>query len=195
MLPIERQKLIKKWIEEQKDMKISELSRRLNVSEMTIHRDVQALIDEGTVVKTFGGITLSPEWKEEERAVHDRCVYCYRKIHERLSVRLIKKDGGMEVACCAHCGLLRLNQLNDSVTQGICYDFLLNTTISVFSASYVVEPELQVGCCHPQILTFGASSHAKRFVKGFGGRYMNYDDVIKEVANYMCSSREGCKTN
>ncbi|MBM7644126.1 hypothetical protein JOD45_000317 [Scopulibacillus daqui] len=185
MLPIERQKLIKKWISEEKNLKISELSKRLNVSEMTIHRDVQTLINEGIVVKTFGGISLSSHGKEGERTVHDRCVYCNKDIDERLSVRLIKHDGEIEVACCAHCGLLRLIQAGGAVTQGICYDFLLNTTISVFSASYVLEPDLQVGCCCPQILTFGASDLAERFVRGFGGRCMNYEQMIKEIAEWL----------
>jgi len=54
MLPAERQTYIKELIQAENHIKISELSKRLDVSDMTIHRDVKVLIDEGVVVKTFG---------------------------------------------------------------------------------------------------------------------------------------------
>jgi len=59
MLPIERIKQIKELVQEKEVIKISELSNLLNVSEMTIHRDIKPLIDDGVILKTFGGIRLN----------------------------------------------------------------------------------------------------------------------------------------
>lgn len=185
MLPVERQSLIKEWITAQHHMKISELSLRLKVSEMTVHRDIQPLIDEGVIVKTFGGITLAANTTRAESDKADRCILCQQPINGRLNYRMIKSNGEMEIACCAHCGLLRHHQLGDEVIQGLCSDFLLHTTISVFSAAYVIDPNLQISCCNPQILTFGSAVHAESFVKGFGGRFMAFEAMKKEVARSM----------
>ena len=59
MLRPDRQKKIKEWILSEKSLKIGELSEQLGVSEMTIHRDLKPLIEEGLIVKTFGGIMWS----------------------------------------------------------------------------------------------------------------------------------------
>ncbi|TCP19753.1 DeoR-like protein with HTH domain [Scopulibacillus darangshiensis] len=189
MLPIERRKKIKEWITEQQHMKISDLSGRLKVSEMTIHRDIQALVEEGFIVKTFGGVSLSPNAVKKDETDSNRCVVCQRPINDRLSYRLIKSGGEIETACCAHCGLLRHHQLGDTVIQGLCYDFLMHTTISVFSAMYVIEPELPVNCCHPQILAFGNVEYAKKFVKGFGGECHDFQTVIEVVSQHMCAKK------
>src|SRR5690625_7888217 len=66
MLPIERQNRIKELIQVKHNMKISELSKELCVSEMTVHRDLKPLIDAGIVIKTFGGISLVTEYPHRE---------------------------------------------------------------------------------------------------------------------------------
>ncbi|MFS8580507.1 MAG: DeoR family transcriptional regulator, partial [Novibacillus thermophilus] len=58
MLPIERQKHIRDLIQKKKTLKISELSEYLQVSEMTVYRDIKPLIEEGLIEKTFGGVSL-----------------------------------------------------------------------------------------------------------------------------------------
>ena len=61
MLPVERRSRIKALIQSKQNMKISELSELLGVSEMTIHRDLRPLLEEGLIHKTFGGITLASD--------------------------------------------------------------------------------------------------------------------------------------
>lgn len=52
MLPIKRRQQILSWIKEEETLRISDISKRLNVSEMTVYRDIKPLIDNGQVIKT-----------------------------------------------------------------------------------------------------------------------------------------------
>lgn len=176
MLPVERRHRIKSLIRDRKHIKISELSEQLGVSEMTIHRDLKPLINEGFAEKTFGGVTLN------QQEVHvngtDTCVICQHEINERLAYRLILQDNNIEMACCAHCGLIRHQQLADQVVQAICHDFLKSTTISVANASYVMDTSIDIGCCQPQVLTFEQKDHAEKFVRGFGGNVYCFKEAM-----------------
>lgn len=186
MLPIERLNKIKSILNEKETVKISELSEMLNVSEMTIHRDLKPLIEEGYVLKTFGGVSLKQSSKE--KSYQAKCIFCDRTIHQQLAYRIILANGKIEVACCAHCGLLRHYQLKDDVIQSICYDFLKQTTISAPLATYVFDTSIDMGCCQPQVLTFEWKEHAYKFVKGFGGSVYHFNEAIDVILNKMdCS--------
>ncbi|HEX7064653.1 MAG TPA: DeoR family transcriptional regulator [Bacillales bacterium] len=180
MLPVERRKWIKEWIRNQHNMKISELSDRLGVSEMTVHRDIKPLVEEGVVVKTFGGITLVRERMGNETA-SDECVYCNKKNHETLVFRLILPNDKIESACCGHCGLLRYKQLGDKVIQAVCRDFLRHTTISAAQATFVMDTGLDISCCQPQVLTFEHRTDAEKFVKGFGGAVLSLPEAVEQL--------------
>src|SRR5699024_9665044 len=92
--------------------------------------------------------------------------------------RLILQDNNIEMACCAHCGLIRHQQLADQVVQAICHDFLKSTTISVANASYVMDTSIDIGCCQPQVLTFEQKDHAEKFVRGFGGNVYCFKEAM-----------------
>lgn len=191
MLPIERQRRIKELIQHNENMKISELSKLLSVSEMTIHRDIKPLIAEGLLVKTFGGITCIQQQKKQQLTSHT-CIFCNSSVHERTVYRLILSDQKVEQACCAHCGLLRHRQQRSDVVQAISYDFLTQTTISAPLASYVLDTSLDIGCCQPQVLMFEWEEHADQFVKGFGGNVYSFNEAIEIVFNKMNGSDECC---
>ncbi|WP_339226505.1 DeoR family transcriptional regulator [Oceanobacillus sp. FSL K6-2867] len=197
MLPLERQNRIKQLILENKSMKISDLSTLLNVSEMTIHRDLKPLIEDGTVIKTFGGITIPeirvPDSKQDLNNDKGKCVLCGRIVNERMAYRLILSTSQIETACCAHCGLLRYQQLNDRVIHAICPDFLKQTTISAPVAWYVMDTEIHMGCCHPQILTFELKEHADKFVNGFGGYVFNFYEAKNEIIQKLQGHNSSCK--
>lgn len=191
MLPVERLHRIKELIHEKKNLKISELSKELGVSEMTIHRDLKPLVEEGTVIKTFGGVSLA---KSVHVDTNETCVYCSRPIQEKMAYRLILSNNQIELACCAHCGLLRHRQLGDEVVQAICSDFLRQTTISPQSASFVMDTSIDIGCCQPQALVFEWKEHAEKFVKGFGGQVYTLKEAMEVVFQKMqgepCSHHE-----
>lgn len=191
MLPIERQRRIKELIQHNQNMKISELSKLLAVSEMTIHRDLKPLIAEGVLVKTFGGITCIQKQGNQQLTNHT-CVFCNSSVHERTIYRLILSDQRIEQACCAHCGLLRHRQQRDDVVQAISYDFLKQTTISAPLAWYVLDTTLDIGCCQPQVLMFEWEEHANRFVKGFGGDVYPFEEAIEIVFEKMNGNNQLC---
>lgn len=190
MLPIERLNQINKIILTEKNIKISELSKRLNVSEMTIHRDIKPLLEDGIIAKTFGGITLL--YKQINEQTHSSCIICSREINDKMAYRLILDDDKIEIACCAHCGLLRHQQRANDVTQAICYDFLRQTTISAKSAWFVMDTSINMGCCQPQVLTFEWEEHATSFVKGFGGNVLSFKLATETVFEKMNSNENNC---
>lgn len=192
MLPIERSNRIRELIQEKKNMKITELSKELGVSEMTVHRDLKPLIEEGFIIKTFGGVSLSQSTPPK---ADDLCTYCYRPIHEKMAYRLILANDKVETACCPHCGLLRHRKLGEEVMQAICYDFLRQTTISAQLAFYVMDTSIDLGCCQPQVLSFEWKDHADKFVEGFGGEVYSFNEAMDHVFKRMSgdSTHQCCR--
>ena len=185
MLPVERQNRIKMLMQEREHMKISELSQELAVSEMTIHRDLKPLINQGFVIKTFGGVTISQQHTSQQTPSPKACIICQRHINERLAYRMIFPNNKIEIACCAHCGLIRHRQQADHISQAICYDFLKNTTINAPVSWYVMDTSIHIGCCQPQVLTFELKEDAEKFTKGFGGDIYTFDEALQTVHDKM----------
>ncbi|MFM1654379.1 DeoR family transcriptional regulator [Brevibacillus sp. B_LB10_24] len=194
MLPKERQAKIREWLESKHSLKISELSKWLGVSEMTVHRDLKPLIESGVAEKVFGGIALArpKPGSAEQPPAADECALCQRKIEQRLAYRLILEGNRIESTCCAHCGLLRQKQWGDQVIQAICYDFLSHTTVSARTAWYVLETSIDIRCCQPQVLTFERRNHAEGIVKGFGGIVMSFEEALAYIDKSMGRECPGC---
>jgi len=55
MLPIERKQQILTWLQEEETLRVAEISERLEVSEMTVYRDIASLVKEQKVLKTSNG--------------------------------------------------------------------------------------------------------------------------------------------
>ena len=193
MLPIERLNTIKELIAAKQNIKISELSEALEVSEMTIHRDLKPLVDEGSVIKTFGGVSLV----QSEKKQHDinSCVVCSREIHSKLGYRIILPNNQVEMACCGHCGLMRQRQLGNEVVQSICQDFFKQTTLSAKLAWFVLDTSINMGCCQPQVLTFENKVHADKFIRGFGGIVASFDEAMDLIHKKMNLSNSCCNTD
>jgi hypothetical protein len=98
----------------------------------------------------------------------------------------------VESACCAHCGLLRHRQLGDEVVQAICHDFFTQTTISSPLTRFVMDSSVDIGCCQPQVLTFGKKEYAQGFVKGFGASVLSLEEVMDKVHTDMKNMSGGC---
>jgi DeoR/GlpR family transcriptional regulator of sugar metabolism len=177
MFPAERRNRIRELIADRHTMKISELSKILGVSEMTIHRDLKPLIDEGYLTKTFGGVTI--KYIPIHKAAENHCVVCHKTVNEKLAYRIILPDSKIETACCPHCGLIRHHQLREKAIQAICYDFLNQTTTNAASAAFVMDTSIHVGCCQPQVLSFNLKEHAEKFVKGFGGTVYTFEKAME----------------
>jgi DeoR family transcriptional regulator, copper-sensing transcriptional repressor len=119
----ERKQLIKELIFERKNLKISELSEIFHVSDMTIHRDVKALVEEGVVEKTFGGISLVEQVTRPVKT--NECGVCFRNIQERFAYQLVLTNNREESTCCSHCGLIRHKLLDNEVIEALTCIFSL----------------------------------------------------------------------
>lgn len=183
MLPIERQQQILSWLENEGTLRVSEISKRLQVAEMTVYRDLKPLIAQKKVFKTSNGITLSME----THISSNRCSYCYKDTNSRFSVQLIKKNQQIEQACCPHCGLLRYNDIENEVSQIICRDFLKDTTISAKTAAFLLNAELNLNCCEPHVIVFDSTKQAAKFQQGFGGEIYSFNEAIQAIIAEMNS--------
>lgn len=181
MLPIERQQQILSWLEREGTLRVSEISKRLEVSEMTVYRDLKPLIDEQKISKTSNGITLVSTSYETS----SRCSYCFKDTNSRFSVQLIKRNQQVEHTCCPHCGLLRFQDIEKDVSQIICHDFLKDTTISAKMATFLMNAEINLNCCQPQVIAFESIKQAKQFQKGFGGEIYNFEEAIEAISVQM----------
>lgn len=181
MSTIERQRQILVWIQEEEVLKVSEISRRLNVSEMTIYRDLKPLLEQKKIVKTSNGIAII----KEENPFSNLCSYCYKSVNSRSAVQLIKKNLQIEQTCCIHCGLLRFQDIQTEVSQIICRDYLHDTTISAKSGYFLIDPDLHTNCCKPQVITFQSMIEATKFQKGFGGEIYDFQSINDILKSHM----------
>ncbi|MDN9010144.1 DeoR family transcriptional regulator [Brevibacillus laterosporus] len=184
MLPIERKQQILLWLEEEECLRISEISKRLEVSEMTIYRDIKPLIAQRKISRTSKGIRLI----KQQQMLYNRCSYCHKAFHSRLSVQLIKSNQQVEQTCCAHCALLRYQNCREDVVQIICRDFLTDTTISAKMACFLLHADINLHCCQPQALPFESVHQAKQFQCGFGGVIYDFEGAILAIQTAMTGS-------
>jgi len=184
MLPIERQQQILAWLEQQGTLRVSDISNRLNVSEMTVYRDLQPLLGQQKIHKTSNGISLTlPSY-----ASADACSYCYKHANTRMSFHIIKKNHQVEQTCCAHCGLLRYRDIQTEVVQIICRDYLKDTTVSAKMATYLLKTNLLLNCCEPQVIAFDQLKQAQQFQTGFGGEIYNFEQAMDRITAEMNGS-------
>lgn len=190
MLASERRKQIKELIVNRKTLKISELSKILKVSEMTIHRDIKAMAESGFIEKTFGGISLVNQ--ENNVSNVNECVVCHRSVNHRLSCQLILTKNRVETTCCAHCGFMRIQMLGNEVIETLCCDFFTNTTISARNAWFVMDTTVDLSCCQPQVLPFNQREHAEGFVRGFGGIVLTFEQALQKVIGQEYNHKDCC---
>ncbi|MGQ5111537.1 DeoR family transcriptional regulator [Bacillus halotolerans] len=177
MLPINRQQHILEWLKKEGALRISDISQRFGVSEMTVYRDVNQLVQSNQVIKTAGGVTLPARALQADHT----CSYCLKPANHAYSVQLITVTQDIEQLCCAHCAFLRYADKTEEVSHLICKDFLLQTTVSAASAYFVVNAELNLHCCQPQAIPFATLDHAERFQKGFGGAVRTFDQALEDM--------------
>jgi len=189
MLPAKRRERIQQMVQEQRHVKVSDLSRALKVSEMTIYRDLKPLLEEGKIIKVHGGVI----WAEESVSSlpANECVLCGSQTDVRLAYRLLLPNQQMETACCPHCGLIRHRQLQERVVQAMCQDFFTQTTIPAAQAWYVLGTEVDLRCCQPQVLVFERRDHADKFVRGFGGKVLPFAAAMDAIHHQMEQGADG----
>lgn len=179
-LSIDRKKKILEFLQKQGSASIQDLAKAFNVSNMTIHRDLNKLTETGRIQKKHGGVVLGGE----SQAVGEHlCSMCNKPVSERTVFIVQFENGEQKRACCAHCGLMIQSQ-PEKVWQSLTVDYLYGHMVSAGQAFYVIGSEINI-CCVPSILSFGSQQDAEKFQKGFGGRLMNMEQAVKHLHGIM----------
>lgn len=187
-LPHNRQSQIIAWLRKEASLSVKELARRLNVSTMTVHRDLNKLATAGHVEKVHGGAVLAADSSLSPQPV---CSLCTGSIRERTACLITLVDGAQRRACCPHCGLLMLRDATN-VGAALINDFLYGRRVNAFQAHYVVESSVTL-CCVPSILAFASPTDAARFQRGFGGTLKSFDEAIRYLVSAHVVQRENEK--
>ncbi len=66
MYAIERKRIIREYLKEHNQVQVQELSRILDVSEVTVRRDLESLEKEGLLTRTHGGAILNSSTEQHE---------------------------------------------------------------------------------------------------------------------------------
>ena len=146
-IPTERQAKIVDWLHEDNSLTIKVLAERLDVSLMTVHRDLDKLTREGIVRKVHGGVMLAPQ-AMQTNALENRCQLCRGRVPNRTAFTLTTKAGERADACCPHCGLMLLQQIEE-VSSALTVDYLFLTSKShtSTSSSSAIRKSTSTGGC------------------------------------------------
>jgi len=178
-LPAARREIILAWLEGEGVLSIQELQNRLNVSHMTIHRDLDQLADQRLVRKVRGGVMGAHE-RESLPTNLNYCAMCGSIVSARTQVVIKKQDRSRLFACCPHCGIMLLADGTD-IESALVQDYIYGRMVNIFQATYVVGSDVRL-CCVPSILGFAGISDAQRFQRGFGGQLLNFTEALQHLA-------------
>ena len=158
---------------------IQDLVEAFDVSNMTIHRDLNKLEEAGVFQKKHGGVVLA----ERAKSAASSCDMCGKPVSERTMFLLNLETGEQKRACCSHCGLM-IQSRSEQTWQSMTVDFLHGHMVSANQAFYLMGSDISV-CCVPSILSFSSQQDAEKFQKGFGGMLVTMEQAIHHLKGMM----------
>ena len=168
-----RRRLIMRWLQQRNSLSVAELTARLAVSRMTIHRDIAYLVGEGIVTKRHGWVEWVAREPREARIGSSKST-------ERTRWDVILPNGQGRSACCPSCGLRHVSAFSDDVRIDVD-DALTGRRIDGRRATYVVASRINL-CCWPGVLAFEDAVDAVSFQRGFGGQVATFADARAALA-------------
>jgi DeoR family transcriptional regulator, copper-sensing transcriptional repressor len=177
---IDREKRILELLQKQGSASIQELMEAFDVSNMTIHRELNKLAEAGFIQKKHGGVSLVTKSPALDP---NQCAMCNKTISERTVFIVRLENGEQKRACCAHCGLMIQSQSKHAL-QSLTADYLHGHIISVTQAIFIFGSDLTI-CCVPSVLSFGSQQDAEKFREGFGGTLANMEEAIQYLHGMM----------
>ncbi|MEZ4518539.1 MAG: DeoR family transcriptional regulator [Chloroflexota bacterium] len=175
-----RQMQIMELLRTHQSLSIAELADRFDVSTMTIHRDLDRLAEDGQLHKVRGGAvptTTATSPAKNARA----CAMCGKTTLSRTAWIVTPADGPQWYACCAHCGLLELQRINEPLSA-LATDFIYGRMVNVYQATYVIGSDINL-CCSPSTLCFSTPGDAERFASAFGGQVHDFTSAMTTMTH------------
>lgn len=168
-IPQQRREQILAWLKDDQLLRIDDLTQRLDVSHMTVHRDLDALAEMGLVEKVHGAVRLP----DPNKVTSDICYLCKMPVKPRLQFVITTQDGQTLHACCPHCGIMLLI-LQPDAEMALLRDFIYGRVVNVRQACFVIQSRVAL-CCEPSVIAFAAEQDARDFQHGFGGEVMDFE--------------------
>jgi len=184
-VPEQRRAQILQWLKSDALLRIDELAQRLDVSLMTVHRDLDTLVDMGLVEKVHGAVRLP----NAHKVTADTCYLCEQPIKPRLQFVITTQDGQTLRACCAHCGIMLLTMRSD-VTMALLRDFIYDKVVNARQAYFVVQSRISL-CCEPSVIAFANEMDAHNFQTGFGGDVLDFAQALRTLHDvHRCANED-----
>lgn len=113
----------------------------------------------------------------------DKCAMCGMGVaeHQNTLYEITSTDGKAVTYCCPHCGLWEQAAAKDKVKAARAKDFIGGSWMDA-SKMFYVSGSSAVPACGPSWIAFGKKAEAEKFVKGFGGKVVGFDEALKERA-------------
>ncbi|MCF6179148.1 MAG: DeoR family transcriptional regulator [Geopsychrobacter sp.] len=172
----ERQRKILSLLARESGISAGQLALRLQVSRMTIHRDLRSLLERGLLLRIHGGAVAKSVLAQE--TISGYCDVCDRPLlpHQRCEIH--KADQPVDHACCAACGLRQLIRQAGSIHSVRVGDHISGRMLPADEACFLVN-SLAMPCCQPSVLSFANEDEVVLFQAGFGGSIARLDEVLE----------------
>jgi len=174
MKPEFRQLQILNLVGRESGISAGQLARHFQVSRMTIHRDLNRLVEQNLLLRMHGGAVAKPVTRD---APDSRCSGCPRPALPHQRCELHHLDGTVSFACCAACGLRQL--LAQAETSRVLVRDLISGRILPGEEAFFLVNSLASPCCQPSLLSFFDAQEASLFQAGFGGSVARMEDALE----------------
>jgi hypothetical protein len=181
LLPNQRQDRILEWLQNEQFVSIDQLVKRLGVSIMTVHRDLDQLVHANLIEKVHGGAAL-PKLASDSGHTTAVCGLCETALQQRTLVTLQFITGEQISFCCPHCALLYPSD-SEATALVLGRDFIYGRMVNLGQAFFVVASQISI-CCVPSVLCFANEDDAQRFKRGFDGAVMSYGKAKLHLADH-----------
>ncbi|WP_020677387.1 DeoR family transcriptional regulator [Geopsychrobacter electrodiphilus] len=174
MTPEVRQSQILTLVSRESGISAGQLARHFQVSRMTIHRDLDRLVEQNLLLRIHGGAVAKPLVRGPSEL---SCSGCERPILPHQRCELHQADGTVSVACCAACGLRQFMQQDGGVSV-LVGDQISGRMFPAIGAFFLVN-SLAAPCCQPSLLSFYDEQEAALFQSGFGGSVAHMAEALE----------------
>ncbi len=170
----DRQRKILALLDKETGLSAGELAGRLQVSRMTVHRDLQSLYRQDLLLRIRGGAVAKGNPRS---GLESYCTTCDRPVVPHQRSEFILEDGSSIVTCCAVCALRRVSHDNYEGDL-LVGDQISGRMIPVDDAFFLVN-SLASPCCQPSMLSFACEEEIALFQAGFGGSIARLNEALE----------------